>query len=85
MGMINVIMQNHVKINGFYSVFVTNTFWHESDGTEQTKRGGKKSRSNKAEGVAVKGHLETRVSTSACFITCVHCLFNTCCGHMDAS
>lgn len=49
------------------------------------KKGGKKSRSSKAEGVAVKGHLKTRVNTIACFIACVHCLFNTCCGHMDAS
>lgn len=30
-------------------------------------------------------HLKTRVNTIACFIACVHCLFNTCCGHMDAS
>ncbi len=34
------------------------------------KTGGMKSRSAKAEGVAVKGHLKTRVNTIACYCLC---------------
>lgn len=41
-----------------------------SHSKKKQKQGGIKLRSSKAEGVAVNGHLKTRVNTTACYCLC---------------